>query len=831
MADHNPLRPEASPIPYWKHHKTAKESLDFIIRILESAAGSVEDGKGIEGDDSIDTNRASRIVFVSGEPGSGKSTLYLTLRAMLSSSEYRKGYKGDLKLEKVRWLDPLDLEVAGDEGENLLAAVLVRLIEELTSRGDVSKTAFSKNCEEAIKDLEELATDIGIAWEGNLLARAGELDPDTYSEEVMRTQRARLGVNKRLNKALNDLAKNECFDCKPGTFFVLPVDDFYLKPDASLQLLRLLRMISIPRLFFLVMGDINTIEALFIEKSLADWTSVAGRELFAERPDRLDSAITRATELRARYLRKLLPPGQRAVIEAMDWFEALDFELSQQDDSAETLEQLLEEVELDSPLNDNEQKTDSLHTFLISPSIFPQDLEKEDRKKLIRNEKLKREKRAKGENDASKESDKEFELKKHRSAYTALQILDATPREIMDLSAALREVKRRRIKINKAIEEGTVPKDKKKIPVLLSSVRDIVNLVREENSFLNEKEQEFLEQVLPTRVYSHEDINFAMDRLCLKPSQRTWNEKIKETKEPLWIREHYTWDITVNDDSNNKNVRPNNEEGSNQADEDSNQILQDQFAKLPPRPAAWFVLLHDLAWKWSPESIKGNLVKRLCKELNDWKLFEDKTDQLPNRVNLKNSNQKFYTESKVELDPSDFFLGWAVWQNTNDTKQPYEHFPMPDFKTFRELDRFLYVWSRGVRWLEDNKGLYPNVQKRITSLWALAGQSILLDEYNNFGEVKHSWYKDFAEGEENWFKIFMETGASRFEGRFEEFKKNFEEEREIVLDYPKVEGEQYNNWKQTLDDWTEKITDFEGKVLVTPQLPKVNKPKKSNTKK
>jgi hypothetical protein len=127
----------------------------------------------------------------------------------------------------------------------------------------------------------------------------------------MRTQRARLGVNERLKKALDKLAKHNCYDCNSRTLFVLPVDDFYLKPSASLQLLRLLRMISIPRLFFLVMGDVKTIEALFTEKSLADWTAVAGTRTFPARSARLNEALARARELQARYLRKLLPPGRR----------------------------------------------------------------------------------------------------------------------------------------------------------------------------------------------------------------------------------------------------------------------------------------------------------------------------------------------------------------------------------------------------------------------------------------------------------------------------------------------------------------------------------------
>lgn len=680
MSNNNPeysLRPEASPIPYWKHHKRAKEAINFIIQGLKAAANNVEVGKGV---DTVDTNRASRIIFVSGEPGSGKSSLYLTLRAMLSSKEkgkYQLGYKGGLnELEGVRWLDALDLEVASDEGENLLAAVLVRLIEVLTNRDTVSNTVHSKPCDDAIKDLEELATDIGIAWEGNLHARAGALDPDTYSEEVMRAQRARLRVNERLREALDKLADNDCHGCGKRTLFVLPVDDLYLKPDVSLQLLRLLRMISIPRLFFLIMGDIKTVEALFIEKSLADWTGVAGTRLFAARSERLDGALTRARELRARYLRKLLPPLQRTTIEPMDWYEALDFEPGRHDASVDPLEEFLADVKLDKPHRSEsaaEEKAESLLMFLISPPLHAS---KDDRQK----EREERQKRAKGEKDEKEETVEERDLKKLRSAYTALQILDAPPREMMDLGSALGAV----------ISSEIVDNDK--TPLLLSSVMDMANLVREEQSFLSQKAQEVLDGILPTRSYGYaEDLNLGMDRLCLRPSHRTWKEQKPAS---LWIRDHRSWDMRVNSKFINDPKKSTKQDESQGTEQDAN----DPFAKLPPRPAAWFVLLHDLAWKWRPDSITENLVKKLCEELSQWKAEMCDKDASPR--NQECSSKLEYLsliEPERTPDPSGDFPGWAVWC----TNGAYEHFPMPEFETFRDLDRFLYIWTRGLAWLED----------------------------------------------------------------------------------------------------------------------------------
>lgn len=759
MADNlnNYLRPEARAVEYWKHHSRARKALDFIIRALKEAAARAKDSKHQPGDDSIDPNRASRIVFISGEPGSGKSTLYLTLKAMLTSKdkeEFRVGCDLSFQdLNEIRWLDTLDLEVVGDDSENMLAAVLVRIFRKLEE-----SNVHSKKCEEPIKNLEELATDIGIAWEGNLAARAGALDPDTFSAEVMRTQRARLRVNERLKEALDELSNNECYGCKEGTLFLLPVDDFYLKPTASLHLLRLLRMISIPRLFFLVMGDIKTVEALFIEKSLNDWTAVAGKELFIHQSDRLDHALSSARELRARYLRKLLPPGQRADIEAMDWHEALDFEAGRSDGSVDSLEELLAEVELDPPFGkENDEGVESLLTFLISPPLSASRQERQEQRDQ-------RKKRAKGEKDAKEETAEELGLRKHRSAYTALQILDATPREIMDLSASLREVERKREEIRKS---KTSDEDILGIPRLLISARDIVNQVKEEQSFLTEREQNVLEGILPTRHYAPRDIIFEMDRLCLLPSQRTWRPW---SKGQLWVRDQRSWDLTVHpkfmkekSDKSSMSVSGNVKvEAANISinNTELNQVEQDEdnpFAKLPPRPAAWYVLLHDLAWNWNHESLSVNLVHKLCMDLNFWNLSSPKIRE-KNDDDYSLAFEGLSSRTRKVSNPAKYFSGWAVWLDGS----TYKHLPLPEFSTFREIDQFLHVWSRGLSWLSD---LEP---KDVNVVWTLAGWTILGNLYNHFAEKDKGWFEYFKEVEgtaNQLFRGFKKTLSEKLEGQ------------------------------------------------------------------
>jgi RecA/RadA recombinase len=710
------LRPEGRPIPYWHHQKRAKEVLNRIIDVLKAAADSVKGSDQLEGDPPIDKKRASGIFFVSGEPGSGKTTLYLTLSAMLSKSdnvaeEYSKGYVADLSnlRRSVRLLEPLDLEVAGDEGENLLAAVLVRLFRALDeTNSGFSNSALTSGCEEALKELEALATDIGIAWEGNLKARAGALDPDTYSEEVMRTQRVRLGVNERLRNALGKLANKQCGGCRKETLFVLPVDDFYLKPNASLQLLRLLRMISIPRLFFLVMGDITTVEALFIEKSLADWTAVAGTQLFPDKSERLSQALTRARELRARYLRKLLPPGQRATIEPMDWYEALDIDVGSPDSgTTETLGDLLEQVALDHPVHKN-STTETLLQFLISPPFSSE-------------EKDQREHGAIGHPtaQASKKDSLVSQMRmKARGAYSALQILDATPREMMDLGSALREVRRKQNVAHEVYKIGD-----EDAPPLLSCVKDIVNLVRDEQNFFNEDEQKVLEAVLPTRHYFLEDIHFKLDRLCLQPDPWPWRKPIPGR---LWVRKQRSWNLTVNDESASSSAstcsraaknQDANEGGTNNIllrivlEDNSDREEQSPFNNLPPRPTAWIILLHDLAWRWNTYSVTGNLVMRLCRTL---KLSQPAND--------------------IQIDLPNNILGWAVCRK----ESTIEHFPMPDFETFQHCDRFLCLWNSGLEWLDDKQSVESEEQPPISEyirLWEIAGWVVINDHYDSFADA------------------------------------------------------------------------------------------------
>ena len=50
------------------------------------------------------------------------------------------------------------------------------------------------NQEKALQRLQRLQTAVAVAWDGNLPARSGELDPDSYTVELLRAERSRLSL-------------------------------------------------------------------------------------------------------------------------------------------------------------------------------------------------------------------------------------------------------------------------------------------------------------------------------------------------------------------------------------------------------------------------------------------------------------------------------------------------------------------------------------------------------------------------------------------------------------------------------------------------------------
>ena len=174
-----------------------------------------------------------------------------------------------------------------------------------------------------------------------------------------------------------------------------------------------------------------------------------------------------------------------------------------------------------------------------------------------------------------------------------MQILDATPREILDFAPALNRV--RELHEPTSYKSANVNCDETSV-ALLNQIRELAKLSLDEQSFLKEKHRAVLEGIFPTRYYDPENIIFDLNRLELKADHGK-----KKKYSNLYYRKHNSWSLSINADF---------------LEEKSSTFSTDPFGKLPPRQAAWFILLHDLACYSNEDYVKGNLIEKYCSDYN-----------------------------------------------------------------------------------------------------------------------------------------------------------------------------------------------------------------------
>lgn len=350
------LRPEARPLDLEELSLSQLETLDRVVSSMKEAHDQLHSSERQESAPKLDPKRSSRLYFVSGEPGIGKTTIYTTLRKLLAEErgtqnrggdkldafrhemDKRKKLKTDIRdnllslAGGVRWLEPLDLEPLSGS-TNFLAAVLVRIERALepsrAPKGRASTGGLldrSPETRDAMAELNSFQNDLAMSWDGNLQERATHVEPDTYAAEVLRAERARLSVNQRLQGILSKLVPLGEEQRRKPPLFLLVVDDLYLNPASSIELLRLLRMISSPQLFVLLLGDYDLLEYLFYQQTLGDYIKLAGdAALNAFGDDFTEELKSRAWALAAGSLRKLLPPKQQTDLSTLWVDEALGF--------------------------------------------------------------------------------------------------------------------------------------------------------------------------------------------------------------------------------------------------------------------------------------------------------------------------------------------------------------------------------------------------------------------------------------------------------------------------------------------------------------------------
>lgn len=328
------LRPEASPLGYKNLSKHQKLAFEWLANRLTEAAGDLP-SQVIPSRTSVitlDHRRKTRVGLLSGGRGVGKTSVLLSLvDATINSTRIDDDPDLARKIDALRprlvWLPHLDMSPLPALA-SLFSAILVRLDAAAKRLLQVSPDA---NTDRNVLDtpdaydgplakLKRLQTSVAVSWEGNLKERAGHMDVNAFAAEVWRTESIRLDLNERVAEVLDALA------AKAGgnPLFVLPIDDFDLNPRRCLELLELLRTISVPRLFFVVLGDAAVAEMVCGLQIAGDLAGVSGnateQEFLPIHPQEVQAL---AANVAGNVLRKLLPPMQRFHLDELKVEEAL----------------------------------------------------------------------------------------------------------------------------------------------------------------------------------------------------------------------------------------------------------------------------------------------------------------------------------------------------------------------------------------------------------------------------------------------------------------------------------------------------------------------------
>jgi hypothetical protein len=314
------LRSEAQPARFDQLDQDQKAAFSRIVRCLADA--TTENGNGPQPHNS---SRHSRTFFLDGGRGSGKTTTLLTVRAETESANSEARVVDPTLIELRRrlvWLEPLDLEAFPSDG-NIFNAVLARLEQASGSKSfanDRPRGLLETNGEhhDMMLEVQRLALDVAVGWEGNLGHRRGHLDPNTYAIEVQRAEHARIDLPARFARLVEHLASLS----SPGSpkLFVLPIDDADLGPVACRNFLRTIRALLAPHLFIVVLGELDSFIEVLTLGLTADLAKVA-------HPASLDRKEfeTRCTDRATELMRKYFPPAQRTRLSYLSPSDLINF--------------------------------------------------------------------------------------------------------------------------------------------------------------------------------------------------------------------------------------------------------------------------------------------------------------------------------------------------------------------------------------------------------------------------------------------------------------------------------------------------------------------------
>lgn len=435
------VRPEARPLGWASLDEAQKNAFRRLLQLLMECISGLPKSEpcvgNTRGNPWLDPDKSSRTAFLTGGRGTGKTTVMLTLyNACLDPETLGKAAPKDITdlvndvRPRIQWLEPIDMEPLPSSA-NLLAAILARI-------GGVVKQVDAQQCgcrgllepttdlQAAVDDLNRLRTNVAIAWDGNIESRKPQLDADAFAIELMRVEDSRLDLLPTLRGVLDRLTKA---GLPKDPLFLLPIDDFDLNPVACVSLLRLLRMISVPRLFTLVLGDVDVANVIMQLKFSRDLAEVYGEGIDiytgGEGKNPLLAEVARiAGDVSANAMRKLIPPRQRIELPMLSVVEALNFRPPGTKEGDKRLHELLGDCVIERVrLTEPNVEESNLREFLLQPGPIA----------LTTGPSTNSPERAEPERKTPGKPSERTIVREDLGPYRALNLFRSTPRRITDL--------------------------------------------------------------------------------------------------------------------------------------------------------------------------------------------------------------------------------------------------------------------------------------------------------------------------------------------------------------------------------------------------------------
>ncbi|MGE3725127.1 MAG: hypothetical protein AB7I41_06225, partial [Candidatus Sericytochromatia bacterium] len=334
-------RREAQAFKWSELDQSQKEALAKAVILLNDYTVNAQKKSSSE-KTKIQKHHRAQIIFIDGKRGTGKTSVLTTLIYTTEEAERWKEFSQDLdtsnalerevldisagQLKSICWLNTLDLEML-PEPTNLLASLCVRIEETFknsTNTPFYTSQLVGKKERDAWRKFSDLMNSFALGWKTNLQERK-EVDPDTYSSEVLRVERARMQLD-HFPEILSNLGEfyKTTYNLSLKPLFVLPVDDADLNPQRFLDLLDLTRRAKAPNLVFLVLGNYDNLSQLL------EWKYASEISEMLPSKDNFNVASIYATQM-VEYsthwaysaLQKLVPPGNHLIkLEAYSFEEA-----------------------------------------------------------------------------------------------------------------------------------------------------------------------------------------------------------------------------------------------------------------------------------------------------------------------------------------------------------------------------------------------------------------------------------------------------------------------------------------------------------------------------